>query len=198
MKKLLLAASAALALCAPAHAATFKSINHGKSIVMTGEIVPGDVQRLHDAGVAAERKYSHGQPIVERIFLNSPGGDVVAGLELADFVHRWTGLATVIGKTDVCASMCAVVFAAGSHKVVFPQSHLGVHSVSSFNSNADGSLGENLGEDAGSLALTTLVARTMADYGVPDGIITRMMMTRQPDVYWVTDRDGWTAVEVLP
>lgn len=197
MKTLLLAGTAVLALLTNTNAATFKPINHGKSMVMTGEIMAGDAQRLVIAGKAAERKYGRGQPVIERIFLNSPGGDVVAGLELADLVHRWSGIHTVIGRTDTCASMCAVVFAAGSHKVVFATSHLGVHSVATFNSNSDGSLNENLGEDADSLALTTLVARAMADYGVPANIITRMMITKQPETYWVGAKDGWTEVEVL-
>ena len=198
MKTLVMAALAAsVALCAvSAQAATFKTINHGKSLVMTGEITTGDVQRLQQAGFDAEARYANGQPIVERIFLNSPGGQVKAGLEVANFIREW-GIDTVVGKNDVCASMCAVVFAAGRHKAVFQTSKLGVHAISIFIHGADGSLGENQGEDVTALALTTLVARTMADYGVPDGIITKMMTTQQPDTYWVTAADGWTEVEVL-
>ena len=199
MKTLLLAALAAsVALCAvSAQAATFKTIAKGRALVMTGEIVPGDMERLAKAGYAAEARFANGQPVVERIFLNSPGGSVKAGLELAAFVREW-GIDTVVGETDICASMCAVVFAAGMHKAVFPTSKLGVHAISTFtDEDGDGSLDENLGEDGSSLALTTVVARVMADYGVPGNIITKMMTTLQPDTYWVTAADGWTEVEVL-
>jgi hypothetical protein len=197
MKRIIGAAMAALALsCAigSANAATFKPINKGKSLVMTGEIVAGDVDRLHAAGKAAEKKY--GRAVVERIFLNSPGGDAIAGMEIAEFVRAW-GIDVVVGKTDECVSMCAVVFAAGQHKVVFTTSRLGVHAISAFAANADGTLGDDQGEDQGALALTTLVARAMAEWGVPANIVTAMMTTRQPDVYWITAEDGWSAVEVL-
>ena len=199
MKTLLLAALAAsVALCVvSAQAATFKTIAKGRALVMTGEIVPGDMERLAKAGYAAEARFANGQPVVERIFLNSPGGSVKAGLELAAFIREW-GIDTVVGETDVCASMCAVVFAAGMHKAVFPTSKLGVHAISTFtDEDGDGSLDENLGEDGSSLALTTVVARVMADYGVPGNIITKMMTTLQPDTYWVTAADGWSDVEVL-
>src|SRR5262245_50854706 len=94
------AAAASLALLimggGAVEAATFKPIAKGRSLVMTGEVLPGDVQYLWEAATTAERRY--GYP-AERIFLNSPGCNVAAGFELAQFIRKW-GIHTVVGATD--------------------------------------------------------------------------------------------------
>ena len=67
---------------------------------------------------------------VERMFLNSPGGNILAGIKIASAVRSLPApyqIDMVIGRTDICASICALIFAAGHHKVVFPTSKLGVH-----------------------------------------------------------------------
>ena len=126
MKTLLAALSAALLSTVAADAATFKPIYKGISLVMTGDIVHGDRERLIDAynGSCQRRGYCP-----ERIFLNSEGGLLTVGWDLADLVVE-SGMHTVVGRTDECYSACFIVFAAGSRRVVFETSHIGVHGVS--------------------------------------------------------------------
>src|SRR4051794_10999780 len=92
-----LAALTTCALTAPVHAATFKPINGGKSIVMTGEIKNGDDERL--ATLVQDIAETTGV-IPERVFLNSGGGTVTAGVNLAGAIVTW-GLDTVVGATDI-------------------------------------------------------------------------------------------------
>jgi hypothetical protein len=186
LKAALVAATAACALSS-AEAATFKPIAKGKSLVMTGQIVAGDAQRLVDAYNASLSKRGYAP---KRIFLNSDGGLISAGLEVANKVIE-SGMHTVIGKTDSCASICVAVFAAGSHKVVFTTSMVGVHSASTFGENEFGEIEQYEATEA-----TVALARIFKDIGVPDSVIAKMVTTKPDEIAWLHDGD-WPGVEVL-
>jgi hypothetical protein len=190
MKKLLIAALvAATAACAlsSAEAATFKPIAKGKSLVMTGVVMPGDAQRLVDAYNASLSKRGYAP---ERIFLNSNGGLISAGLAVASKVIE-SGMHTVVGKTDTCASICVAIFAAGSHRVVFTTSMVGVHSASTYHENEYGEMEQYEATEA-----TIVLARIYKDWGVPDAVIAKMVTTKPDDIAWLSDAD-WPGVEVL-
>lgn len=166
-----------------ANAATFLPIGrgeyYGRSLVMNGEIVPGDVVRLQ---AAIDHQTDRGVR-VERIFLNSPGGDVQAGMLVAKLVYNYRNIDTVVGRTDECASMCVLVFAAGANKVVYPTSKLGVHSV------ADVSEDGSRVETTGSIAITATLARLMAAIHVPNSVIVKMLATESSGIRWLDYRD---------
>ena len=110
IKTLLAAAVAVASLATPVCAASFRAHPSGKSLVMTGDIVAGDAARFVDAVKAQNRRGVR----VERMFMNSPGGELAAGWALAKSFRQIGDIDAVIGRTDRCVSMCAIVFAATS------------------------------------------------------------------------------------
>jgi hypothetical protein len=191
-RTLMIAASAAGFFSQSTQAATFNPIWRygGKSVVVTGKILPGDAQRLF---AAVKSVYDRNGNAVERVFLNSPGGDVKAGFDLAMYV-RELGIDAVVGKSDVCASICFFVFAAARHRALFTTSKVGVHSVYGVSND-----GRQAGSDAPrAAAITRVMAKLYKALGVPDAIIVKMMTTDGDDMAWLhgADASGWQ-VEII-
>ena len=169
-------ALAAIIACSHADAATFKPIKKGKSLVMTGDIVPGDDARLRNAYTQACSTYGH---CPERVFLNSPGGRIDIAIDVGSMIYKLK-LDTVVGKTDVCASACFLIWAAGEVRVYFATSSIGVHGSRDLDGHA-----------------THDTDRAVADFmraiGVPNVIIDKMLQTPPTDMAWLTYQDvaGW-------
>ncbi|MGI3900151.1 MAG: ATP-dependent Clp protease proteolytic subunit [Janthinobacterium lividum] len=141
-------------------------------LVAEGEIKEGDDKRLHDFVAAL--------PIRSKLFavgLDSPGGNLREGVYLAKSI-RSTGLPTIVSSRGMCASACFLMFAAGSTRMAAVNARIGVHSASS-----DG------GDDAPAQAVTTLMARQAAEFGVPAAIIGKMVTTPPDEVTWLTRQD---------
>ena len=136
-------------------------------IVATGEIRPGDDEKLHRFVGALP-----GTAKLIGIVLSSPGGNLLEGVRLAASI-RSTGTAT--GVSGECASACFLVFAAGHGKIVFRGARVGVHSAS-----FDGS------ETAMTQAITTRMAREAAELGVPPSIIGKMVTTPPDRMSWLS------------
>lgn len=177
--KALLAGACALAMvvCSHAHAATFKPIAKGKSLVMTGIIEEGDDQRLIAAFNASCRKRGY---CPERVFLNSEGGQVRAAILIGGLINK-QGIDTVVGKTDMCVSSCFFVFAAGHVRVVRTGALIGVHNV------YDANTGKVMADAV--VTITTF----LRDIGVPNSIIVKFATTPPDQVAWLewSDVDGW-------
>ena len=194
MKKLLNAAAALLmagtAVFGSAEAATFKPIAKGKSLVMTGELLAGDADRLVDAYNTSCVKRGF---CPQRIFLDSPGGNLMAAAAVALKVNE-SGMHTIVGRTDSCVSACVLVFSSGSHKAVFPTSRVGVHRVHNVSQSG---YGEEIATDTdSSITLTMQVAEAYRLGGVPDAVILKMVSTSGNDISWITSAD-WPEVEVI-
>lgn len=121
-KPVLKAVAIALLLVTPAAAEThvYGSFRiddaHPTIAVLAGPIAhhtPLDFRRMLDK-----------HPGVEVLGLDSPGGDVSAGLLLALEVHD-QGISTNISTGRACYSACAYVFLAGAHRQV--EGEIGVH-----------------------------------------------------------------------
>jgi hypothetical protein len=113
-RTLLLAALALSLVAEPAFAAVIKS-SIGKdgrlTIGITGEIVEGD----SDTFIGSIKQANLAGKLVGNVRLNSPGGNLLEGVKLADAV-RAGKIATNVGRTATCASACFLVFAAGYEK----------------------------------------------------------------------------------
>lgn len=159
-----------LAAPIPASAMTFTSKpSDGVTVVWaSGEIVPGDAERLTAELLLAPR----GVPVVMRV--DSHGGSVVAGETLAAVVHRYR-VAVAVGAGDTCASACFLLFAASPLRMAAETGQVGVHSASSA-----------AGETMASMATTTVMARSAADLGVPAAIVGRMVATAPGAMAWLT------------
>ena len=86
-----------------------------------------------------------------------------------------------------------LAFAAGNERIAFEDSWIGVHSVwMAKNEQSE----EAAPEDLDSLGLTAAVARDMAAYGVPSGVITKMLTTPGTEMAWLNaaDVEGWVTI----
>ncbi|MDN4986573.1 ATP-dependent Clp protease proteolytic subunit [Bradyrhizobium sp. WYCCWR 13022] len=157
--------------------ATFKSVaaKDGKTIIfLTGEIIEGDADTLK----AAIKSANDAGKLVSGVRLNSPGGNLLEGLKLADAV-RFAKVATNVAANATCASACFLVYAAGSTKFANYNAQVGVH-------GASDKQGE---ETVASGAATVSMARAAKDLGVPAAIIGRMVVTPPSEMVWLTPQD---------
>ncbi|WGD52912.1 ATP-dependent Clp protease proteolytic subunit [Bradyrhizobium sp. CB1650] len=173
-------ASAIVISCAipsAASAATFKSVatKDGKTIILlNGEIVEGDSEALK----AAIKTANDVGKLVSGIRLNSPGGNLLEGLKLADAV-RFAKVATNVAGSATCASACFLVYAAGATKFANYTARVGIH-------GASDKQGE---ETVASGAATVSMARAAKDLGVPPAIIGRMVVTPPNEMVWLSPQD---------
>jgi ATP-dependent protease ClpP protease subunit len=145
-------------------AATLKSVatkDGGTIILLSGEIVEGDTDTLK----ASIKTANDAGKLVSGVRLNSPGGNLLEGLKLADAV-RFAKVATNVAGGATCASACFLVYAAGATKFANYTAQVGIH-------GASDKQGE---ETAASGAATVSMARAAKELGVPAAIIGRMVV----------------------
>ncbi|WP_237061881.1 hypothetical protein [Loktanella sp. M215] len=93
--------------------------NGEPTITLTGQIAPGDADRLTDFLTTVD-------PTPTQAFLNSPGGSVQDALAMGRTL-RALGLATRMTATDICLSACPYLLAAGTIRTVEDGALVGVH-----------------------------------------------------------------------
>lgn len=181
MFKLRIACLAGLLLAplfsAPSFCAEIK-VGVGKSgqatVWITGEIVPGDADKFSQS----VRQANDSGKFVANVRLDSPGGNLLEGVKIADLI-RFGKTSTNVGKAGVCASACFLMFAAGSTKNASYGAQIGVH----------GASGENGTETVASGAATVSMAKIAKELGVPPAIIGRMVVTSPQDMVWLTPQE---------
>jgi len=96
----------------------------GWDITVNGEIVPGDDLAFGATLDLVSKINPSVWPVI--VWLDSPGGDVVASERIADLIDRfklWTH------ANGICASSCFMMFMAGKNRLFSPDAKIGVHSV---------------------------------------------------------------------
>ncbi|WP_158921250.1 hypothetical protein [Acidisphaera sp. S103] len=136
---------------------------------MSGEILPGDTARV----LPWLTRLSEGN-VAPRLFLSSPGGNILEATKLANIIHE-TGMPVFVQAGDMCASACFLLFAASPSRHASPDAMIGVHSTSLHGD-----------ENAASFMLDTAIARKARAFGVPPDIIGRMVTTEPSDMAWLT------------
>jgi hypothetical protein len=180
MKSLLCATALAMSLLAPiAHAADYTMVDRN-IIGISGEIIEGDENTL---SLMLARANSSGTPIVGA-FLNSPGGKVAAGVNMAKLI-RANNIVTAVVGNNTCASICVLLFAAGVKRGHMSTASIGVHSAMDFKDGQDGKGVEN----GDSMVVTTWLARLYKDYGTPDSIIGKLVTTPGDQVAWISNTE---------
>ena len=78
----------------------------------------------------------------------------------------------------MCASACVLLWAAGVHKSVAPDSRVGVHMTS-------------LSDDASrtNLLLNGMIGRDLASVGAPASVVAAAVATPGDSIYWLTPAD---------
>lgn len=96
-----------------AYAATVTRSSSQECVIsLKGEIVEGDLKRLQDAASAHLTGGDGESTAKDTICLNSPGGSLVEGAAMAEFIFK-TGIGTVIEDGEECYSICAIMFMMG-------------------------------------------------------------------------------------
>jgi hypothetical protein len=67
-----------------------------------------------------------------KVFLSSNGGDLTTGLQIGEAI-RAKGYQTIIGDDAICASVCGLIWLAGSVRHIAATGHVGFHAA--YNSN---------------------------------------------------------------
>jgi hypothetical protein len=145
---------------------------HAVLILVRGPIIPGDLERFDN--------FLGRMPDTDRIIglgLDSQGGNVFEAEKMAGAIRRMD-TSILVGAGDECSSACFLLFAAGSRRFTGPDALIGVHSVS-----------ENGEETRDAMTLTTAMARDLADLGVPDAIIGKLVRTPAKRATWLTPAD---------
>jgi hypothetical protein len=158
----------------PADAAYLRSTtsSEGKEVVfLDGEIEEGDAQALRKVIAAASRS----RRLISGIRLNSPGGQLGEGAELA-YIVKYGKIATVVPAGAQCASACFLILAAGSEKYASFSANVGVHGASNRAGQAAGDATVSMGRAANLL-------------GVPESIIGKMVITPPDQMVWLTPID---------
>lgn len=180
-----------LLLAAPAQALELRVLA-GRTAAETaviyaeGRILPDDPDRFR-----AILRPRQGQRTV--LVMHSPGGSVAAAIEMAEIIARLK-ITVAVPKGGVCASACFLMFAAAPERVASDTARLGVHSAS-----------HNHFETASAMAATTVLARELHRYGVPEQIVGAMVTTRAAQIFWLDEAQrrsmsvaSWEALAAPP
>lgn len=98
-------------------------------IEISGNIRQNDVAPLAAAFPQARRSagsFTHsGEPVV-RVFVNSPGGEVLAGIQMGQLI-RSQAAEVWVDKNAECSSACIFILAGGVSRTAIPGAKLGIH-----------------------------------------------------------------------
>lgn len=143
-------------------------------IAISGDIAEGDT----DSFKAAIKAANDAGKLVSSVRLNSSGGNLLEGVQLAEVV-KFAKMATNVGQGAMCASACFLIFAAGESKFANYTAQIGVHGASD----------ESGRETTQSGAATVSMARVAKELGVPPAIIGRMVVTPPAQMVWLSPAD---------
>jgi hypothetical protein len=166
----LLGLAVSATLLSPASAATIGLADSGKKGIV---LAIAGVITTSDAGVVdgVLQLSRHARRPVKIVLIDSPGGEMVAGLEIADQVHRLNVPVLVLGK---CLSACAFIALAARSLTLRGRGLVGVHqSYDSFGTP--------------DLRATRFAARLLRRYGASGSAILKMLDT-PPDQLAILSR----------
>jgi ATP-dependent protease ClpP protease subunit len=92
------------------------------AVIITGDIELGDDAKLLAILEADPRIAGNNNAII----LNSPGGLVLPGVRMGEMI-KWRGLATWVANGNVCSSVCAAMWLAGSIRYAAGSARIGFH-----------------------------------------------------------------------
>jgi hypothetical protein len=176
-------------------AATFTTDELGISITMTGEITPGDAERLANIFVSV-KPIANYYPYPNSLYLSSPGGEVAEAIRIADLVNTLgITVAPIPDGKGACASSCFLIYVAGLERTAGGidtmkaegskgnLGPLGVHRPY-FRVHDDGPAGARRQEHIMSEMRAYLVKA-----GVGHSLIDKMMSHASNDIYWLSAED---------
>lgn len=172
-------------LSAAAHAdySEFKNDNYGSFIKFSGmpnalfffeEIKEGDSFELLRA--LRDKK-------IDTIVLDSPGGLVKEGLQLASIINQ-NGLTTYIPKNRTCASACSYMFLAGRYRI--SEGALGVHQISASAEESSQSAEIGKTQEISQYIISQIVG-FLTDFDTPPFVFEKMF--QQQEMYYFSQSE---------
>jgi hypothetical protein len=199
--------AAASALQARAEEMSFRVVSLGNGqcgarcpqvIAAQGEIIEG----TPDAFLNFVRENVGGGKLHGIVLLDSPGGKVVASMELGQAIRR-LGMAVIVARPAAdqsgnemslvggrCYSACVYALMGGRRRVIPPQSRVGVHRMFNYSTNFDlaegGLVRERNYDDGGMRAMLSNYASSM---GVSKDLVYLAERTSPDQLYMLTPAD---------
>jgi hypothetical protein len=141
------------------------------AIALDGDIADGDGEAVE----ALMKEMNDSGKLVAALRLDSPGGSLAESVKIAELVQR-TKIAVVVGSRARCASACFLIFAAGTEKFVGYGAAIGVHGAS-----------DKYGRITPRAAAATVsMARMVREFGVPPGIVEKLIVTGPDEIVWLS------------
>ncbi len=140
-----------------------------------GEIVPGDADKMVRFLYGVIERYGAGRlhGVKTIVSLNSPGGSVLEARKIAELFFGSRHQAVAVQSGHECLSACFLLFAAGNPRIIGrSDAIIGVHSAS-----------ERQQETIVSTYATVVMSRDLDRYGVPAGILGKVVTTVPQQMY---------------
>jgi hypothetical protein len=140
----------------------------GVVLRLRGEFKEGDYARF--------KSHFRKDDVVIGLDLSSNGGDFEEGVQIANLARQKK---LSIYVAEECDSVCAIVFFAAAKRYLARDSRVGVHSISNSRDI----------EDFDSMRLTRRFARLLAEQGVPNSAIRKLVTTRPSHISYLDAAD---------
>ncbi|HYW58283.1 MAG TPA: hypothetical protein VE934_15110 [Polaromonas sp.] len=154
---------------------------HQRGILIQGQIHKGDYDKI----IQFVRQPGNYNRFIQSVFLDSPGGDLVETVKIANLLER-SYAATHVPAGARCYSACFILWMSGVSRHVALGATLGVHRI---NVKVGGEV-----MDAGSERFVNIARRVesyMAALGTPRAILDKMNSTAPGEMFVFTQR--WLA-----
>lgn len=169
----------------------------GIRILAEGNI-EADTGKKFDSFLRDPKQHKHDLPPRPSIVFNSPGGNVLGGIELgqiirknkldADLEKSYSQVVdgdrseeeTIVDKA-VCASACVIAFSGGMTRTVQSGAHMGIHQFS-------GSQG-NIGDGAAQVTIV-LLAAYFEEMGITRAMLDKASLTPSSSIHWISDSEA--------
>lgn len=162
----------------------------GPSLYLNGEIRQGDAERL--ASLISQKK------VVLRLRINSPGGDLIEAMRLADLVKN-AHIGVTVGNGGYCISACFFVFLEGYYRHATSARDDGTLMPQAMRERWSGVVGmhrpylKSKNGDIASPQKQEEIMRRVREYlvskSVAQHLIDEMMSRPSNDIYWLRARD---------
>lgn len=145
----------------------------GARIYAEGQIQPN----TPDLFVAFVRQNRAKLPPSPTVSLDSPGGNMFAGMKLGQAIRRLAFDTEILGG-QICASACSLAFLGGAERAFDDNGKFGVHQFST----AAGNVGDSLTQ-----ATVVAVATYIESMGVDRKLLDVASLVPPSSIYWLTD-----------
>jgi hypothetical protein len=152
-------------------------------LVFSGEIVPGDYERLLSKISADENRYLS----QNKLILASDGGDVTEALKIGKLIKSLYSEVIVEPLTGRCVSACFFIYAAAAEREVDGERLVGINRP--FIADSETSTSPQADDATVESKSLTPVRVFMQENEVPGYLVEEMFRHASNDAYWLSDRD---------